>query len=101
MVDVDKGNTASAAGMGQTGSDFRSHYQTNMASMGGTYGDYEPAYQYGSTLRSDPRYSNRSWDDVEADAHKDWTSRNPAGGGTWEKTKQAVRHGWESMTGKR
>ena len=101
VVDVDKSNTAGTANMGQTGGDFRSHYQTNMASMGGTYEEYEPAYQYGSTLRSDPRYSNRSWDDVEADAHKDWTSRNPTGGGTWDKTKQAVKHGWESMTGKR
>ncbi|MDB5884590.1 MAG: hypothetical protein JWR74_761 [Polaromonas sp.] len=106
VVDIDKSTTGSATttgSMGQSGGDFRSHYQSNMASMGGTYEEYEPAYQYGSTLRSDPRYSSRSWDDVEADAQRDWTSRNPAGSGTgtWEQTKQAVRHGWESMTGKR
>ena len=107
VVEVDKSGTnanalsgaGSTTGMG--GSDFRSHYQSNMATMGGTYEEYEPAYQYGSSLRSDPRYANRSWDDVEADAHNDWTSRNPNGGSTWEKTKQAVRHGWESMTGRR
>ncbi|MBG6077917.1 YsnF/AvaK domain-containing protein [Polaromonas sp. CG_9.11] len=98
VVNVDKGD-AETTGMAEP--DYRSHYQANQASLGGTYEEYEPAYRYGSTLRSDPRYANRSWDEVEADAHNDWTSRNPTGGSPWEKTKQAVRQGWESMTGRR
>lgn len=107
VVEVDKTGTTNdmgsttGTGTGMSGNDYRSHYQSNMSSMGGTYEDYEPAYQYGSTLRSDPRYANRSWDDVEADAQRDWTSRNTTGSSTWEQTKQAVRHGWESMTGRR
>ncbi|MDB5743977.1 MAG: hypothetical protein JWR68_2292 [Polaromonas sp.] len=84
---------------GQSAPDYRSHYQSNFSTFGGSYEDYEPAYRYGSTLRSDPRYANRSWEDVEADAQRDWSSRNS--GDTWEKTKAAVRHGWESMTGRR
>ena len=94
VVDVDKAGMA-----GQTVPDYRSHYQANLASMGGSYEDYEPAYQYGSTLRADPRYAGRSWDDVQADAQRDWGSRYP--GSAWERAKLAVRHGWESMTGKR
>ncbi len=102
VVDVDKsGANAMGTGTGMGEPDYRSHYQANMASMGGSYEDYAPAYLYGSTLRADPRYANRSWDDVEADAHTDWTSRNPNGNSTWENTKQAIRHGWESMTGQR
>ena len=101
VVEVDKSGTSGNAMTGMSGNDYRSHYQSNMSSLGGTYEEYEPAYQYGSTLRSDPRYANRSWDDIEADAHSDWTSRNPNGASTWEKTKMAVKHGWESMTGKR
>lgn len=101
MTGANMTGTAAAAGMGMASSDYRSHYQSNMSSLGGRYEDYEPAYQYGSTLRSDPRYADRSWDDVEADAHRDWTSRNPDGASTWEKTKMAVKHGWESMTGRR
>lgn len=97
VVEVDK----TGSGVGMSSPDYRSHYQSNMSSLGGTYEDYEPAYQYGSTLRSDPRYANRSWDEVEADAQRDWTSRHPDGMSTWEKTKMAVRHGWESMTGRR
>lgn len=103
VVEVDKtGADTGSMGTGSMASpDYRSHYQSNMSSLGGSYEDYAPAYQYGSTLRSDPRYANRSWDEVEADAQSDWTSRNPGGASTWEKTKMAVRHGWESMTGRR
>ena len=98
VVEVDK-DQASTAMAGSP--DYRTHYQANMASMGGTYEDYQPAYAYGSEIRSDPRYASRSWDDVEADAKSDWSSRNTDGASTWEKSKQAVKHGWESMTGRR
>ena len=104
LVEVDKTGSGmnAGAGMGTGSPDYRGHYQANQSSLGGTYEDYEPAYQYGSTLRSDPRYADRSWDDVEADAQSDWVSRHPGdGASTWEKTKAAVRHGWESMTGRR
>ena len=97
VVDVE--NTAAGTLTGQGTPDYRSHYQANLASMGGTYEEYEPAYRYGSTLRSDPRYAGRAWNDVEMDAQRDWTSRNP--GSTWERSKAAVKHGWEVMTGRR
>ena len=100
VVEVDK-SQPSAGMTAQASPDYRTHYQANMASMGGTYEDHEPAYEYGSKMRSDPRYSSRSWTDVEADAQSDWTSRNAGGSSTWEKSKQAVKHGWESMTGRR
>jgi stress response protein YsnF len=83
---------------GERSAGYRSHYQSNFANQGG-YEDFEPAYQYGSTLRDDTRYANRSWLDVESDAQRDWTSRNP--NSSWDKAKDAVRHGWESMTGQR
>ncbi len=88
VVDVDNSAT-----------DYRTHFDRTYAASGGSYADYEPAYSYGSTLRSDKRYANRSWSDVEADAQRDWTTRNP--NSSWERMKDAVRYGWESMTGKR
>ena len=100
VVEVDKAQ-ASPGMATQTGPDYRTHYQANMAAMGGTYEDYQPAYAYGSEMRSDPRYASRSWNDVEADAKNDWSTRNTDGDSTWEKSKQAVKHGWESMTGRR
>ncbi len=73
--------------------DFRTHYQDNLSASGGAYEDYEPAYRYGGELGSNTRYRGRDWSDVEADARRDWESRNPNSG--WERFKAAVRHGWE------
>lgn len=100
VVEVDR-DEASTEMASQGSPDYRTHYQANMASMGGTYEDYQPAYEYGSKMRSDPRYATRSWTDVELDAQSDWGSRNTNGGSTWEKSKEAIKHGWESMTGRR
>ncbi|WP_234484333.1 YsnF/AvaK domain-containing protein [Noviherbaspirillum pedocola] len=102
VVDVQRdGGTTRSTGM--TGSmsgydtDWRSHYDTNYAKLGGRYEDYQPAYQYGSTLASDSRYQGRSWDDIETNARSDWETRYP--GSSWERFKAAVRHGWDRMTG--
>ena len=97
VVDID--NSAKTAGMQQGSADYRTHFQKTFAASGGSFEDYEPAYSYGSTLRSDARYANRSWGDVEADAQRDWSGRNP--NSSWEKVKYAVKHGWETMTGQR
>jgi uncharacterized protein (TIGR02271 family) len=79
--------------------DIRDDYKARYANLGGTYEDYAPAYQYGTSLASDKRYANRSWDDIETSARGDWQTRYP--GSDWERFKAAVRHGWERMTGSR
>ena len=78
---------------------YRNHYNSNYASSGDTYDSYSPAYQYGTQMRSDSRYQNRQWDDVESDLRSDWTTRyGSSSGSTWEKMKAAVRHGWDKVT---
>ncbi|MFC5547055.1 hypothetical protein [Massilia aerilata] len=78
---------------------FRNDWDTNYSSLGGSYDDYAPAYKYGSQMRSDARYQNRNWDDVESDLRSDWDTRYGAGGAsTWEKMKAAVRRGWDKIT---
>ena len=78
---------------------YRSHFQSNYGSAGGAYEDYAPAYGYGSQMRSDSRYKDRMWDDVESDLRTDWETRNAGRAGTtWERMKAAVRHGWDRMT---
>jgi uncharacterized protein (TIGR02271 family) len=72
---------------------YRNDFDSNYASLGGRYEDYEPAYRYGHALRDDPRYADRDWSAIEADARRDWDTRYP--GGTWERMKAAVRRGWE------
>jgi len=76
---------------------FRSDWQSNYASQGGSYDDYAPAYRYGTESRS--KYQGRNWDDVESDLRSDWNTRyGSSGTSTWEKFKAAVRHGWDKVT---
>jgi uncharacterized protein (TIGR02271 family) len=78
---------------------YRNDWQTNYASLGGTYDDYAPAYRYGYDMRRDARYQGRNWDDVESDLRSDWDTRyGSSGSSTWERMKAAVRSGWDRMT---
>ena len=78
---------------------YRNDWQTNYATLGGSYDDYAPAYRYGNEMRRDARYQNRNWDDVESDLRSDWDTRYGSSGvSTWEKMKAAVRSGWNRMT---
>jgi hypothetical protein len=79
--------------------DFRRDYEQNYASSGMRYEDYEPAYKYGYTMARDPRYQGRSWSDVEPDLTRDYAARYPQS--TWERTKNAVRYGWDRVAGHR
>ena len=75
---------------------YRSHWSSNYATAGGSYDDYAPAYQYGTTMRRSDSYRGRNWDEIEPTLRSDWEARNP--GSTWEKIKAAVRHGWDRLT---
>jgi len=75
---------------------FRKHYATAFAGRGAAYTEYEPAYRYGYELRTNERYRGRDWATLEADARRDWEARHPS---TWERFKDAIRYGWESLTG--
>lgn len=75
---------------------WRAHWQSNYAGAGGTWDEYEPAYRYGNSLRSDSRYSGRDWAAIEPEARRDWESQHT--GSAWERFKAAVRHGWDRMT---
>lgn len=98
-VDVEQidGRTTSGSATGVDSSysaGFRNHYNTNFAGSGMRYEDYEPAYQYGYTMRNNNKMKGRSWADVESQARTDWERNHK---GTWQNFKDAIRHGWESM----
>lgn len=77
--------------------DFRADFDSRYAAAGGRWAEYEPAYRYGDTLRGDPRYAGRSWDEIEPDVRRDWEGSHP--GSAWERFKDSVRHAWERATG--
>jgi hypothetical protein len=80
--------------------DFRGHYDEQYGAEGARYEDYSSAYHYGAKMGQDVRYRDRSWDDIEPEARRDWeTAPRGADGDTWERFKAAVRHGWDRVTG--
>lgn len=76
--------------------DFRTDWETNYRSFGGSYEEMQPAYRYGYDLSNDQRYRGRQWSEVENDARLDWERNRP---GTWEKMKNGIRHAWDSVRG--
>jgi len=79
---------------GEDDSDFRSNFKTAYANTGMTYEQCAPAYQYGSQLTQNQRYTGRDWNAIEPDVRRDWETRSP---GTWDRMKNAVRYGWDRM----
>lgn len=78
--------------------DFRRHYGTAFATTSGaTYERYMPAYRYGYTLATDPRYVDRDWAAIGPEARRSWEEHHA---GTWEQFQDAIRHAWDTVTGR-
>jgi hypothetical protein len=73
--------------------DWRGHYEQKYSSTGATYdNDYQHAYRYGHDLSQHKEYIGRNWEDVEADAKRDWEASNP---GTWDTYRAPIRDSWD------
>jgi len=77
--------------------DYQTYHGESQARSGYSYEQSTPAYKYGYSLGRDSRYAT-DWTTTEPEARTMWEERNP---GTWEEFKDAVRRGWESVSGKR
>ncbi|MDQ6663920.1 MAG: YsnF/AvaK domain-containing protein [Acidobacteriota bacterium] len=91
--------TTGRPGTGDYDSEFRQDFDTRYAGRGFEYDSYAPAYRYGYSTATDPRYQGKSWDQIESNLKTDYARNNP--NSTWEEAKGAVRYGWEKVTGKR
>lgn len=80
-------------------SKYRRHWQTAYGSSGGRYEDYDAAYRYGSTMAGSGRFQNYQWTEAEPELRSDWEASHP--GSNWDRVKDAVRFGAESVSGKR
>ena len=75
--------------------DFRSRY----GASGGDYSTYAPAYQYGSSMAVNCAIRVRTGPHR---AHAARGLRTPVSAeSSWDRMKDAVRYGWEKVTGKR
>jgi hypothetical protein len=73
---------------------FRSHWEKTYT--GGTYQEYDPAYRYGESMAGNPGYEDKPFGEVESELRVTWERRHPQS--SWDKFKEAVRHGWERLT---
>ena len=97
-TEVDVQQTPGSTGGSSDDSDFRSDFQQRYATTGATYDSYVPAYRYGYDMASNPQYRGKSFDDIESDLRTDYARRYP--NSAWEKMEEAVRYGWNKVTGK-
>ena len=74
---------------------YRRHYAGTYGATGRDFDAYRPAYEYGTALRSDPRYRDYTWDRMEPEARRDWERRYP--NNAWADFKAAVRTAWENV----
>lgn len=79
-------------------SDFRRHFDTNYGDMDFGYDDYDPAYRFGYSLANNDRYDDYdSWDELEADARREWEQAKDTAEDAWDDFKGAVRYAWENV----
>jgi hypothetical protein len=67
--------------------------------FGTTYGDYGPAYGLGVDAYT--RYPGRTFDDVESEMSRDWTTGNRGSSLRWDKARHAARDAWNRVGGNR
>lgn len=66
----------------------------NSSDASRSWSDMEPAVRYGHGARQ--YYSERDWnDELEAELRNDWTRSGHAS--SWDKVKDGVRRGWDSV----
>jgi hypothetical protein len=75
---------------------FHSHLNTNYSLVGRGYSYYEPAYRFGYSQATNPKYENSEWYQLEAGFRSRWEEQNP---GTWLDYKEAVRYAWNVIRG--
>jgi uncharacterized protein (TIGR02271 family) len=95
-VRMGAGAGTTATGWQQAMPTYRQRWQQRYGSTGGRWEEAEPGYRYGYDLRNRPEYRGRSWSDVESQAQRDWSTRNP--NTPWDRVKESVRESWESAT---
>ena len=77
--------------------DLQAHYEETYGDGDRDFDEYSRGYQYGMALAEDERYRGRDWEEVEAEAGKEWKSQENS---NWDNFKEAARYGWYRIRGK-
>ena len=86
--------TLDTPGLARSEAAFRQHQEAAATASGLTYLEYEPAYRYGYDVGQ--RFPEQDWGTLEAGLREGWERWHP---GTWERFKDAIRYGWDTVRG--
>jgi hypothetical protein len=87
--------TLDTPGLARSEAAFRQHQEAAAATESGlTSLEYEPAYRYGYDVGQ--RFPEQDWGTLEAGLREGWERWHP---GTWERFKDAIRYGWDTVRG--
>jgi hypothetical protein len=87
--------TLDTPGLARSETVFRQHQEAAAATESGlTYMEYEPAYRYGYDVGQ--RFPEQDWGTLEAGLREGWERWHP---GTWERFRDAIRYGWDTVRG--
>jgi len=87
--------TLDTPGLARSEAAFRQHQEATATESGLTYLEYEPAYRYGYDVGQ--RFPEQEWGTLEAALREGWEQWHP---GTWERFKDAIRYGWDTVRGR-
>lgn len=71
---------------------YRRKYETSGRSSGRSYDDVKPAYYLGHVASRNPDFKSRSFDEIEPDLRRGWTSQNSSG--KWEDVRGYANEGF-------
>lgn len=75
---------------------YQKHYETSGRLADRSYDDAKPAYYLGHLASRNPDYQNRSFDQVEPDLQRGWTTDSKRG--SWEQMRGYAREGYSRGT---
>ena len=75
---------------------WRDNYSSRpYVTSGKTYDEYQPAYRYGAD--SYTKYPDRSFDEIEPELSRDWSTARGTSSMEWEHAKHATRDAWHRV----
>lgn len=74
---------------------WRGEFTNRPYASGRTFDDYEPAYMYG--LAAYPRHNTRTWEEVEPELERDWSTKRGNSKLEWKDARHASKDAWNRI----
>ena len=75
---------------------WRDNHSSRSYASGSSYDEYRPAYGYG--VDAFARYPGRTFDEVEPELGRDWSSKRGSSSLEWGRAKHATRDAWQRVS---